>query len=341
MTNKVKRAQIVGLKTAGATNNAIVKQLKVCRKTVYNVWKQFQDTGTSSSKPIPGRKRSIRTKSVVSAVKKKMIRNPQRSVRRIAKEAGISRSSMQRIVKEDLELRPYKKQSRQLISEPSKKKRLDRGNLILQEMKRAAGKVLIWSDEKMFTVEAVTNKQNDRVYAHSPGDLSVNVRSHLRRQKPTSVMVWAAVASDGRKSPLVVIDEGVKVNSQVYLNMLKEKVLPWLTESFGNDYIFTQDGAPAHTANVTQKWCKDNFKGFWDKTLWPPSSPDINPMDFAIWSILESDVSSRSYPNLNSLNAAIHSAWAKLDEEVVRRSCASVTSRIKLMIKAKGGHFEI
>ena len=60
---------------------------------------------------------------------------------------------------------------------------------MLQEMERAAGKVFIWSDEKMFTVEAVTNKQNDRVYAHSPGDLSVNVRSHLNRQKPASVIV--------------------------------------------------------------------------------------------------------------------------------------------------------
>ena len=46
----------------------------------------------------------------------------------------------------------------------------------------------------------------------------------------------------------MVIDEGVKVNSQVYLNMLQEKVLPWLTESFGNYFLFTQ-------ANVTQRWC--------------------------------------------------------------------------------------
>ena len=291
MADKFKRDQIVALKTAGVSNKCIVKQLKVCRKTVFNAWKQFQETGTTSGKPIPGRPRSIRTKSVVSAVKKKMERNPQRSVRKIAKEAKISRSSMQRIVKNDLQLTPYKKQSRQLISEPSKQKRLHRGKLMLQEMERAAGKVFIWSDEKMFTVEAVTNKQNDRVYAKSSKDLSVNARSHLKRQKPASVMVWAAVASNGSKSPLIVIEEGVKVNSHVYLNMLEEKVLPWLTESFGDDFIFTQDGAPAHTANVTQQWCKDHFPGFWDKQMWPPSSPDINPMDFAIWSILESDVS--------------------------------------------------
>ena len=70
--------------------------------------------------------------------------------------------------------------------------------------------------------------------------------------------------------------------------------------------------------------------------MWPPSSPDINPMDFAIWSVFESDVSTCSYSNLDSLKAAIHSAWTKLDEEV-----ASVTTRIELMIKAKGGHFEM
>ena len=127
---------------------------------------------------------------------------------------------------------------------------------MLQEMERAAGKVFIWSDEKMFTVEAVTNKQNDRAYAPTLWDLSVNVRSHLRRQKPASVMVCAAVASHGSKSPLVVIDEGVKLISQVFF------LLCCRTKFFLgslNDFIFTQDGAPAHTANVSQRWCKDRF----------------------------------------------------------------------------------
>ena len=98
-----------------------------------------------------------------------MKRNPQRSVRKVAKEANISRSSMQRIVKNDLQLCPYKKQSRQLISGPSKQKTAAQGQV--QEMEGAAGKVFIWSDEKMFTVEAETNKQNDKVYAISSKDL--------------------------------------------------------------------------------------------------------------------------------------------------------------------------
>ena len=100
MADKVKRDQIVGLKTVGVSNNDIVKQLKMCRKRVYNAWKQFQESGTIYSKPIPVRKRSIHTKNMVSAVKKKMNRNPQRNVGKIANDGRISRSSMQRIVKD-------------------------------------------------------------------------------------------------------------------------------------------------------------------------------------------------------------------------------------------------
>ena len=63
-------------------------------------------------------------------------------------------------------------------------------------------------------------------------------------------MVWAAVASEGTNSRVMFFDEGQKVNSQVYLNMLRKKVLPQLTETFDKKLIFTQDGPSAHTAVV-------------------------------------------------------------------------------------------
>ena len=91
--------------------------------------------------------------------------------------------------------------------------------------------------------------------------------------------------------------------------------------------------------SVRRSWTESG--GFRDKQMWTPSSPDINPMDFAIWSILERDVSTRYHPNSDLLTAVIQSAWTKLDEKVVRRFCASVKARLRLIIKAKGGHFGI
>ena len=33
--------------------------------------------------------------------------------------------------------------------------------------------------------------------------------------------------------------------------------------------IFMQDGAPAHTSNRAQEWCKNNMPAFWAKGEWP------------------------------------------------------------------------
>jgi len=49
-----------------------------------------------------------------------------------------------------------------------------------------------------------------------------------------------------------------------------------------------QDGAPAHTARTTTKQEHINFI---EPHMWPPNSPDINPVDnYAIWGALQQRV---------------------------------------------------
>ena len=78
--------------------------------------------------------------------------------------------------------------------------------------------------------------------------------------------------------------------------MLQEKVLPWPSETLKNIYISSQDGDPAHMANLIQKLCKAYLRGCWDQQMWPPSSIDIKIMAFVFWSVLERDISTRSIP---------------------------------------------
>ena len=80
MANKAKWDQIVALKTACVPNIEIGKRLKVGRKTVWNACNQFQESSITSSKQILGTMRTVRTKSIISATKKKLERNPHRSV---------------------------------------------------------------------------------------------------------------------------------------------------------------------------------------------------------------------------------------------------------------------
>lgn len=99
-------------------------------------------------------------------------------------------------------------------------------------------------------------------------------------QKTALIVVWGALASDVKKSPLCWIPDGVKVNKTIFLDFLQTKVLPWIQDEFaGLSICFQQDGAPAHTAKIVQGWCKANFDYFWYKDYWPPSSRDCNPLD--------------------------------------------------------------
>ena len=73
MASKSKWDQIVAIKT--------VKRLNGCWKTVENAWNKFQESGTTSGKQVPARMRTVRTKSLISIKKKKVERNPQKSVK--------------------------------------------------------------------------------------------------------------------------------------------------------------------------------------------------------------------------------------------------------------------
>ena len=84
-------------------------------------------------------------------------------------------------------------------------------------------------------MKAVTNSQNDRFLAKSIASIPPGARIAFRRMKPASMMVWAAVSSNGKKSPLVFLEKGVKVNSEVYVKILHEHALPWLLNSIGSN----------------------------------------------------------------------------------------------------------
>ena len=108
-------------------------------------------------------------------------------------------------------------------------------------------------------------------------------------------MVWGLIASDGR-SQLLIAEHGIKVNTDVYLEVMEEH-LQWLREEYGGaapelrGALWFQDSAPAHGAARTQEFLKEKLGEFGirfiEKASWPPSSPELNPMDFAVWAPLK------------------------------------------------------
>ena len=83
-----------------------------------------------------------------------------RSIRKLAREASVSFGTMQNVLKKDLKVSPYKKCKAQLLSEATKTKQMSRAILLVQEL-NSTHPPMLWTDEKLFTVQAVHNHQNN------------------------------------------------------------------------------------------------------------------------------------------------------------------------------------
>ncbi|QQP37331.1 Putative DD37D maT transposase [Caligus rogercresseyi] len=85
-------------------------------------------------------------------------------------------------------------------------KPLIRGRKNIQQISQDRSPSVLLADEKIFTVQATHNSQNDRILTWKKEDIPVELRTAFRRQKPPSVMVWAGVTSDGKRAPLIFVE---------------------------------------------------------------------------------------------------------------------------------------
>ena len=120
-------------------------------------------------------------KNLFKAVREKLRRNLRRSIRQMAKEYHTSVASMNRVCRKDLETYPYQLQKCQMLSKVTKRKKVQRAKRLLKRHKDDTLKNLIFSDVKIFTVEAAFHHQNDRVLSKSlsaiPEDMKKVCRS--------------------------------------------------------------------------------------------------------------------------------------------------------------------
>ena len=67
------------------------------------------------------------------------------------------------------------------------------------------------------------------------------------------VLVFGVVSKEGHIMPLHIFEVGMKVNTKVYLDVLKSLVIPWCNQvAGGRPWVWQQDSAPAHNSKETQ-----------------------------------------------------------------------------------------
>ena len=181
-------------------------------------------------------------------------------MRRLAITFNISVRSMRQIINEELRYKSYTLKVRQMLSEAAKIKRVACCHLILTSLRHeTAGHLRFFSDEKIFTVDQKHNPKNDRWLAKDPADVPIVHRT----KHSANVHVLSVVSNEGDAMPPHFFDKHETVTKEVYLRVLQRVVKPWIDRvSNGKQYVFQQDGAPAHTSNLVQDWLRDNMTAF-------------------------------------------------------------------------------
>jgi len=131
-----------------------------------------------------------------------------------------------------------------------------------------------------------------------------------------SVMVSVGVSALERTN-LHFVDPGVKVNGQYYRDILLTRdLLPDIGQYSGH-FTFQQDRAPAHRAHETVELLKVETPEFIPPNLWSPNSPNLNPVDYKIWGILQERVYKTSSKNVDELRHRIAEEWDQLDQRIM------------------------
>ena len=102
-------------------------------------------------------------------------------------------------------------------------------------------------------------------------------------------MVSAAISWYGTTKPFFVNENGIKVNKDNYCKHLTKQLFP-ATKTLvkRDDWTFVQDSALSHRSNLVQDFLEKSLKRrFVECVKWPPSSLNVNPLDYFFWDLVE------------------------------------------------------
>jgi len=158
----------------------------------------------------------------------------------------VSRSSASRVLHKALRSKAYKVVREPKLTERQMRNRIKFANWVRNNFSKTQTMRFVFSDDKIFTVVGVLNRQNERVWAVNRAEADRNGGIHRANKFPERIMVSLAVCSNGVSS--VVMFDNETVNHENYIHRCLPVARQLGNRHFGNNWTFQQDGARAHTA---------------------------------------------------------------------------------------------
>jgi len=143
------------------------------------------------------------------------------------------------------------------------------------------------------------------------------------------------------KTEIFIDPQKTKVNQKTSTDFLKTSLLSKCRRLYpDNDFVFMQDSAPSHRARATQNFLRDNTPDFISSQQRTPHSPDLNPLDYSVWDILQEFVYEERrepFANLKDLQNVVRDKWHDVDDQTVRTAILHWKRHLAAVAKQNGG----
>ena len=96
------------------------------RKLIYPTNQRYEEAESLKDRARSGRPRNERTRELKAKIRKLIVRNPRRSMRKMSRDFGISSRSIGRVVHDDLGLKSLKRRKVHMLTKAIREKRLQR-----------------------------------------------------------------------------------------------------------------------------------------------------------------------------------------------------------------------
>ena len=315
------------------------------QRTVKNIVSKFRKTGTVKRKAGSGRKpikQAVREKIVSLSLSQEQHPGQHLSQRKVSKYLSVSQQTVSNVLRK-YGLKCYKRYVSNHVSFGARERRLERCKKLLRNFNDADMEKMVFQDEADLTLQIPINRQNNRFYSLSKkNEVHPSRLYHATSTFSKKIMVSAAVSVSGKSELFFIDPQKTKVNADVYIDHLDKQLLPSIRKVLkSRQFFFMQDNAPSHSAKKTQAFLETAAPNFLHSTDWPPSSPDLNPLDYHVWNALKVEIySGRTTPfkNIDELKTIAQQAWKKLPQDGIRKAVLQWRSRVKQVVKNNGGY---
>ena len=174
---------------------------------------------------------------------------------------------------------------------------------------------VIWTDES--SVQLVRHTRTVRVKVGKEQQYKPVAKHAVK------VHVWAGI-SKRRVTKICIFDQ--IMNAEVYVNILKDTLLPFISAKFPDSHRFMQDNDPKHTSRLAKAYLEEQGINWWHT---PASSADINPIE-SVWAELKQYIARSMKPlNKSELVKGIVTFWAR---RMTKEKCKKYINHVQKVL---------